>query len=523
MLIIKIFSRDISLLFFIYLINVIFRFLILNELSVFPEFQCPTPSVDSNFYIYIAKFINENIPFVSKEAYYYSPLYAHLVSLSFSIFGEDLFPLKLINILIGSTVPISIYLTSKLYLKNFKISLLLALLSSFYDLFIIYDLQLLKTSVGITLLFWGFYFFSLFLIRNNIWSLIISGFLFGLGSLVYVNFLLVLVFFCLYLLVKFRFKVVYFALPIFLIVGSSMVRNYLVVKDIIPVTAIGGIHFYIGNNSKSVGIYTYIKGVRGSGFGHYFDGRKIAEKETGRKLKPSEVSKFWKQKAIKDIKENPNHFAKLVLKKSLYTINYFDIPNNINKNYIKKKTFLYKFTLSFGIFSLFGLVGFILSLRNKEFIPVHIFFTIYFLTVVMFFVTDRYRLPLILPLFLYTVYMIKYLIYEAKITKRIFVAILTLIFSVPVFIPTDISKLNFERGLKQKRIFSEMLCKLNDKLQKEKNPRMKSSLLTKKAGIYRRTHNYEIAYYLLSKAVKLNPKIKAKLMLKSIERYITKY
>ncbi len=521
----KFLSREISLLFFIYIINIIFRFIVLNELSPFPEFQCPPPSVDSDFYIYIAKFINEGIPFVSKEAYYYSPFYSHLVALSFSIFGENIFILKLINIIAGSTIPIAIYLISKLYLKSSKIALLLAILSSFYDLFVIYDLQLLKTSLGITFLFWGFYFFSLFEKKQKISILTLSGILFGIGSLIYVNFLLVLVIFCFYLLFKYKLKVLYFGFPILLIIGSSMIRNYIVVQDIIPVTSIGGIHFYIGNSSKSVGIYTRVKGVRASGFGHYFDGRKVAEKETGKKLKPSQVSKFWKKKAIKEIKENPQHFIKLILRKILYTINYFDVPNNINKNYIKEKTFIFRhFTFSFGIFSLLGLVGFILSLKNREFIPIHIFFVIYFLTVIMFFVTDRYRLPLILPLFLYTGFLIKYIINIKSFLKKLIVLVLLILFSIPVFYPTDISKINFERSIKQKEFLSKRLCSLNKRIINAKNSKIKSSLLTKKAEVYRNTRNYEQAFYLLTKAVKLNPQNKkAKMMLKNLKRYVPAY
>jgi tetratricopeptide (TPR) repeat protein len=521
----KYFSREISLLFLFYLWNLFFRFTIFNELSVFPEFIYPPPSVDSDFYIYIGKFINGKVPFVSNEAYYYSPLYSHIVALFFSLFGENLLPLKLLNIFLGSTVPIAVYLTAKLYFKNKKIWFLLMFFSSFYDAFIIYDLQLLKTSLGIVLLFWGFYFLSLFLKKQNIYTLILSGTIFGLASLIYVNFLLVLVGFCLYLLIKFKGKVLYFGIPIFFIVSLSMVRNYIVMKDIVPVTSIGGIHFYIGNNSKSIGIYTKIKGVRASGFGHYFDGRKVAEKETGKKLKPSEVSKFWKRKAVKEIKNNPKHFVKLIFRKVLYTVNYFDIPNNINKNYIKTKTFIFRyFTFSFGIFSLFGLVGFILSFKDKEFLPVHLFFAIYFVTVIMFFVTDRYRLPLILPLFLYTGYFIDYLIQTKQFRKKLTVAALTLVLSIPVFYPTKVSKINFKMAILQKRIYSQKLMKLNQRLKDEKNPFIISSILTKKASIYIDTKNYEQAHYILSKAVKLNPKnIKAKYMLNSMEKHVPNY
>ncbi len=521
----KNFSREISLLFFIYVVNLVFRFVVFNELSIFPEFLYPPPSVDSDFYIYIAKFINESIPFVSKEAYYYSPLYSYIVALFFNLFGENLIPLKLLNIFLGSTVPISVYLISKIYFKNQKTWFVLAFFASFYDAFIIYDLQLLKTSLGIVFLFWGFYFFSLYLKNQKSTTLIISGFVFGLASLIYVNFLLVLVVFCFYLLFKFRLKVFYFGVPILLIVSLSMIRNYIVMKDIIPVTSIGGIHFYIGNSLKSVGIYTRVKGVRASGFGHYFDGRKIAEKETGKELKPSEVSKFWKRKVVQEIKENPEHFIKLIFRKILYTINYFDIPNNINKNYVKERTVVFKyFSFSFGIFSLFGLVGFVLSLRNKDFMPVHIFFIVYFITVIMFFVTDRYRLPLILPLFLYTGYFLNYLLKTSLILKRIFVVILIIIFAVPVFYPTKISKLDFERSIGQKRFYSKRLINLDKRLKEAKNPRTISSILTQKALIYLNTRNYEQAYYLLSKAVRLNPKNKkAKYMLNSAKKRVPNY
>ncbi len=498
---------------FLFFLAVSLRVAVFFEFSTFSIFRVPYPSTDEDFYLFLGRFINEGFPLVSNEVFYYSPLFGY-ISAFFDRFSEDfLFSVRLFNIFVGSTVPLAIYFLVKCSVKDKIIAFLVSIIAVFIDTFIVYDVHALKTTLGIALLIWGFVFFTLYQEKRKNIFLIISGVLFGLGSLIYVNFLLVFLFLFLYSLFRWRKVSFLFILPVVFIIGLTSFRNFIVSKDFIPVTAIGGIHFYIGNNLHSSGIYNRVPGVRASGFGHFFDGRAVAEKILKRKLKPSQVSSFWKKKAIKDMKTYKKRFFYLLLKKFFLSINYFDIPNNINKNFYKKETFFFKYlSIPTGLIILTGLAGFILSLREKSFIPVHIFFSVYLFSIVLFFITDRYRLPLLIPLLIYTAFFFKFS-YKGNLIKKVASFTLLVLLIPVVFHRFDISRKNFDILTLNREVVCSQIENIDRRLKQEKDARKRSVLLMKKASIYTKNKSYEQAYYLLKEAVRLNSKNK---MAKSI-------
>ena len=508
---------------FLFFFSFLVHILIFFDIGNFPQIKCPYPSSDGDFYIFISKFIDGNLDIVSKEPFYYSPLYAYLSNITLNIFNYNTFYLQIFNIMLGSLVPVFVYLTAKLFFKDSKIIFFVTFLSVFFDTFLLYDLTILKTTTGILLISSGIYFLSKFFFYKNKKDLVFSSIFLGLSSLIYANMLLFIAVVFLYLLIKNVRLSIYFLIPAFIVVLITLVRNYTVSKDFIPITAIGGIHFYIGNNFQSKGIYTHIPGIRPSGFGHYFDAKKIAERETGKKLKPSEVSNFWKEKTITGIKEHPEHFVKLLIKKLWYTFNYFDIPNNINKNYIKAKSKIYKnISISYGIIALLGLTGFILSLRKKEFFILNLFFIVYTFSIVLFFVNDRYRLPLAIPMFIYAGYT-TYLFFKGDWKSKLKTGALMTIVALLVFYKTDISRINYGTLSQRFEKMSEKLCYLNKKLSSAKTNKEKSIILTEIATVYLKTKSYEQAFYLAKEAFRLNKRNKvAFYLMKNAKRYIEK-
>ncbi|WP_029520966.1 hypothetical protein [Persephonella sp. IF05-L8] len=487
-------NRESSLFLFLFLTGIILRIITYKYLNS-PTFHCFPPNKDEDFYYFLGKFIKENFFLYSNEVFYYSPLYAYLTSM--------LKPevLRILNMLAGSSIPIAVYLSAKYFFKK-PIPLILSLIILFLDIFIIYDIHILKTSLGIFLITWGFVFYLYSLKNGNLIFSIISGIFFALASLIYINFLPVVVGLLIYLFIKNKKFAVLFLIPVIFFTSLTAIRNYTVSKDFVMVSAIGGIHFYIGNSKYATGSYQSILGVRASAFGHYFDGKNIAEKEIGKKLKPSHVNKFWIKKALNDIISDPKRWLLLETKKLFLTFNNYDIPNNINKNYLKSKVPFLKLSTTFGIIALLGLSGFIFSIRKKEFLPVHIFFVVYLLTVLLFFVTDRYRLPLFLPLIFY-IGVLFGAISQKSLKVKILSVFLIIIFSLWVFWPVDYSKDYSQLALEEK--YSAKLCKIRKKEKNTQNPRKLSYLYLQEAYLYLNLKGYEQALFLTDKAVKLNP------------------
>ncbi|WP_297453713.1 hypothetical protein [Persephonella sp.] len=411
--------------------------------------------------------------------------------------------LRIINILTGSSTPIAIYLSAKFFFKK-PIPLILSLIVLFLDIFIIYDVHILKTSLGIFFITWGFVFYLyLYSLKSkNLIFPVILGIFFALASLIYINFLPVVLGLIIYLFVKNKKFAIISLIPVIITISLTALRNYIISKDFVMVSAIGGIHFYIGNSKYATGGYQSIPGIRASAFGHYFDGRNVAEKEIGKKLKPSQVNKFWMKKALNDIISYPKRWLLLEIKKLFLTFHNYDIPNNINKNYLKSKVPLLKLSTTFGIITFLGLSGFIFSIRKKDFLPVHIFFVAYLLTVLLFFVTDRYRLPLFLPLILYTGILFE-TISQKNLKAKILSIFAMMFFALWVFWPINYSQ-NYSQIILEEK-YSSKLCEIRKKEKNTQNPKKLSYLYLQEAYLYLNLKGYEQALFLTDKAIKLNP------------------
>ncbi len=155
----------------------------------------------------------------------------------------------------------------------------------------------------------------------------------------------------------------------------------------------GGINFYIGNNENSDGM----SAIFYKQDWQYRDFQNMAEKESNRNLKPSEISNFYYRKGI-DFMLNEPKLAFWLLTKKLYLFwNKFEISNNQDVYFFRRYSSLMGILpLGFWLIGPLGLVGMILSFHKwRETLLPMLFIFSYMLTVIMFFVTARFRLPVI--------------------------------------------------------------------------------------------------------------------------------
>jgi tetratricopeptide (TPR) repeat protein len=164
-----------------------------------------------------------------------------------------------------------------------------------------------------------------------------------------------------------------------------------------------GINFYIGNNEQAPGVF-YLP--PGSGLvGHDLSGssRRLAEQQAGRDLKASQVSNYWLTRGISFIRENPGPALKLALKKLGLMLNRYEVPNHLNFYFARRElgSALRVSFLGFGIIGALGLAGlayFLWRFRSPAVRLYAIFIATYILSLVPFFVADRYRIPMVPPL-----------------------------------------------------------------------------------------------------------------------------
>jgi len=167
----------------------------------------------------------------------------------------------------------------------------------------------------------------------------------------------------------------------------------------------GGINLYIGNNPESNGWSAIAPGMRTDWRGSYQDAIRVAQERSSspRPLRPSEVSSFWTREAARFWSASPGQAVALTARKVLLFWGSAEIRNNEDPEFFHRQLVSLRWNpVSFGLLAPWVLCGLALSWRRDgRWRLLALFVVAWFLSIVPFFVTSRYRLPItpLLPLF----------------------------------------------------------------------------------------------------------------------------
>jgi len=116
----------------------------------------------------------------------------------------------------------------------------------------------------------------------------------------------------------------------------------------------------------------------------------------GREPKPSEISDYWYSQGLHFIVTQPIDFIQLLAKKFYLFWNRFEIPNNQSfYSFLEYSTVLKWLPVGFWAIGPLGILGAILSWRQQQARLIVSFIMLYCLIVIAFFVCDRFRLPIL--------------------------------------------------------------------------------------------------------------------------------
>ena len=190
-----------------------------------------------------------------------------------------------------------------------------------------------------------------------------------------------------------------FAIGCAIVLTPVAARNYVVARELVLVSSHGGLNFYIGNNEAADGTYHEVRGIRPTISGQSIDTKLMAEQATGRSLTSREVSRWFYARAWSWIAANPGAASKLFARKLAYTIHDTDLALNYSYDYFRRDTSSPLRVLLVGPWLLvpLGIAGASTRIRHRRFLTWFAFVPLYALSVAIFFVSSRYRLPL-LPL-----------------------------------------------------------------------------------------------------------------------------
>jgi len=382
----------------------------------------------------------ERVPF------YRAPAYPYFLGLIYAIFGHGYYIPRLIGIIIGSLSCVLIFLAGR-ELFSHKIGLLSALLACFYGMFLYFDSMLLTVYLEIFFCLLGMFWLLKWLKNRTSTTITISGLFWGLATITRPNFLVFVPIFAGYVLITSKQESLKKRLtPIGLFITGMlpavltvMIINVCIGKDSVLLAWNGGINFYLGNNPSANGWSATSPELDATWWGGYTDAIIIAEKEVGHRLLPSQVSNYWFNRGMNYIFSNPFAWASLTLRKIYLLFNSFELSNNQSIQQFEKFSPLFRIPiLNFGFVLAFAIWGLICSIRKKTTRLVQLFLLFYAFAIVIFFVTARYRMPLVPFLMIFASYCVFWIVQKVKERKKKQIVLtISIVAAMIFFVNTD--------------------------------------------------------------------------------------
>ncbi len=336
--------------------------------------------------------------------------YRYFLAIFFSLFGKNYLAVAAVQHLMGALTCGLIYLTAdRLY--GAVIALFIGVWSAFFAPFLFHEGVMLTSAPALLFLVLSLYLHFRSLESGKNLSALGAGFTFGLATLCRPNLLLLAPLYLLWWILSkkrgeaFRTAALYACLiGMALAILPVTARNYAVGNDLVLVTSGGGLNFYMGNNPEATGVFFVPTktGLRNDTT-LYVSSREVAEKDVGRTLKASEVSRYWFGRGLDFIVDSPGRAAELFLTKFVLFWNTWEASDIYDYYFFQRYSPLLANPLgSYAFLSAFGLLGAFLALFSgtlrERFLPAALF--TYMMSVLLFFVFSRLRLPVAPFLFL---------------------------------------------------------------------------------------------------------------------------
>jgi tetratricopeptide (TPR) repeat protein len=156
----------------------------------------------------------------------------------------------------------------------------------------------------------------------------------------------------------------------------------------------GGVTFWQGNNPIAGGVYSTPEGFSGSIAKQHDESLRLAEAEEGRKLRSGEVSAHWFAKGRHFLASDPVHAVSLIGKKALFAISNTEQPLEYSPR-LDANPLRWLFPASFAVIFGLAIAGFLPALHRRAATPALLVVASTLATLLAFYVSARYRLPLV--------------------------------------------------------------------------------------------------------------------------------
>jgi tetratricopeptide (TPR) repeat protein len=392
-------SRSFLVACIIFFLALAVRSIYLYESSANPSFQAPV--VDSDFYDETAKgFINgEGLG----EGFFWQPFfYPFFLSVVYFFSDNSIISAKIIQILLGSlTCMLTYRLAESIF--NRRIGIIAGLITVFYGPLFFYESELLATGWGAL---WTVVIILLFLKakeKNKSWQWFFLGLCGTLSIITRPESLPFFLVGCVWLVLQVQQRlllvsrfVAIFSGILLVAVPVGIASKYAVDRfSILPTS--GGINLYIGNNPDYCQTLTIRPGEK------WTELTELPWRNGVRTIKGQD--RYFKQLVMEYVKNRPLNFVKGLGCKALEFICSREIPRNESIYMFGRWSLLLRlltwkagrFGFPFGFILPLMVLGVIFNCRRIP-TPVILFIVLYPLSIILVFVTSRYKAPVV-PVF----------------------------------------------------------------------------------------------------------------------------
>ncbi|MGH8046024.1 MAG: tetratricopeptide repeat protein [Chthoniobacterales bacterium] len=412
------------------------------RIAVFLEVKSlPDVTSDGLFYQEVAQKIAAGTYWKDASVFTFSPLYVCYLAAVRMLAGADINAVRLTQLAIGIGSIVLIFLIAR-RLLNRRAAFIALGIAALYVPFVFFEVQIL----GITLVL-GLMLLALFLLvtavaRGSLILLALAGWTLGIAALGAPNLILMAAPFALWLLFfaartpdapisGFRgwkparmdiLRAALFSATVLIGILPATLWNYHASGHIIPISTQGGINFYIGNNPQATGYFTAPPGMQDSLVGiNIADSKKVAEADAGHPLDINQVSSHWFGKGLHFLLSNPAAGARLMARKTFLYLNRYETPLDVDFDSFKTYSTALRLPLvGFGIVAILSLGGLVLACcgfgRHALLV---LSFATYSAAVVAFYVSDRYRLPVVPFLILFSALAIDWALQKWRAGQRV--------------------------------------------------------------------------------------------------------
>jgi 4-amino-4-deoxy-L-arabinose transferase-like glycosyltransferase len=378
----------------------------------------PDGGVDSIEYARLANQVLQGHVLLGPGLYYLSPLYIYFLAALLGLSDSFTF-VRVMQVALGTAAVGCIFVTARVWFGT-RAGWCAAALAALTGVFTFYEIVVFQSSIDVFLTAAALACLALALTRppeagtsrHASLAAVGTGVFFGLQYLNRPNVIIAAAGILLILLATRRWRLAAFiAAGLTIAVAPLAIRNAIVTHQIALTSSQGGLNFYIGNNAAATGQYVAVPGVRATIAGQSEDTRTVAEARVGHPLSDADVSAYFFGQGMEWVRAHPTAAARLFVRKLALTFNARHQWLDYSYPYYAHDIDSALSALIVGPWLLVPLglcgAGWLLTrslsptdsgATTAAFAVWASFVPLYAVSVAVFFVAERYRLPLLVAL-----------------------------------------------------------------------------------------------------------------------------